>query len=152
VLEPAGPTEPIQARMMPEPTAAYGRYLAHSVANCVGCHTRRDMKTGAYIGESFAGGNEMESHTLAGMKFAPPNLTPHAATGRISSWTEDAFVARFRAGQAIAGTPMPWRTFQIMSDTDLRALYRYLRTVPAVQNDTGPAVRASASGAQAARD
>jgi len=34
----------------PDSTAAYGKYLAESVANCRGCHTNRDMMTGAYIG------------------------------------------------------------------------------------------------------
>jgi hypothetical protein len=32
---------------------------------------------------------------------------------------------------------MPWEAFQRMTDGDLRAIYRYLRTVPAVENETG---------------
>jgi len=43
--------------------------------------------------------------------------------------TEDAFVARFKAGIETA-SPMPWDTFRNMTDEDLRALYRYLRSLP----------------------
>ena len=51
--------------------------------------------------------------------------------------SEDAFVARFRAGRVIPHSPMPWHGFQRMSDDDLRAIYRYLKTVPAVHRDVG---------------
>ena len=36
---------------------------------------------------------------------------------------------------------MPWGLFQRMSDDDIRAIYRYLRTLPAVQNETGPSLQ-----------
>ena len=49
-----------------------------------------------------------------------------------------AFVARFRLGRVIARSPMPWQGFRRMSDDDLRAIYRYLKTVPAVRRDVGP--------------
>lgn len=58
-----------------------------------------------------------------------PNLTPDPKTGRIYAWSEDAFVARFEAGIA-TGSPMPWRTFSRITDDDLRALYRYFRSLP----------------------
>lgn len=45
---------------------------------------------------------------------------------------------------------MPWAAFSRMSDEDLQAVYRYLRCVPAVENNTGDSVRGVA-GAQAAR-
>jgi hypothetical protein len=62
-------------------------------------------------------------------KFVTPNLTPDPKTGHIYAWSEDAFVARFKAGVA-TGSPMPWQTFSRMTDDDLRALYRYLRSLP----------------------
>lgn len=52
--------------------------------------------------------------------------------------SEAVFVARFRAGRVIANSPMPWQAFRKMSDDDLRAIYRYLKTVPAVHRDVGP--------------
>jgi mono/diheme cytochrome c family protein len=127
-LEPTGPSRPIRPRVTIEPTVAYGEYLANTVANCNGCHTRRSLRTGKTEGVTFAGGMEIESHAQPGTKFITPNLTPDA-TGHITSWTEDMFVARFKNGVDTA-SPMPWGAFRKMTDDDLRALYRYLRTLP----------------------
>ncbi len=74
------------------------------------------------------------------MVFVPPNLTPDSVTGRIATWTEEQVVARFRGGERLPGSPMPWRAGR-MTDDDLRAIYRYLRTVPAVEHDPGPSLR-----------
>ena len=41
------------------------------------------------------------------------------------------------ATRAAAGRllpPMPWQTFGQMTDADLKAVFAYLRTVPAVKN------------------
>ena len=54
--------------------------------------------------------------------------------------SEDEFVARFRAGRAIPGSPMPWQGYARMAEDDLRAIYRYLMTVPPARNDVGPPV------------
>ena len=141
VLTPRGPTGPVPQRMAAGPTPEYGRYLVHSVANCVGCHTKIDMRTGAFTGPPLAGGATHPSFSKPGTSFVTPNLTPHPRTGRIASWPEDLFLARFRMGKGAEGSPMPWPAFSRMSDDDLRAIYRYLKTVPAVENDTGDSVR-----------
>jgi len=70
-----------------------------------------------------------------------PNLTPDAATSPIGRWTEEAFVARFRRGEILEGTPMPWGAFARMTDDDLRSVFRYLRTLPPVDHATGPAMQ-----------
>ena len=49
-------------------------------------------------------------------------------------------MARFRQGRVIPGSPMPWQAFSRMADADLRAMYRYLESVPPVRRDNGPAV------------
>jgi mono/diheme cytochrome c family protein len=141
VLRPLAPLTTPPRSVTPAPTAEYGRYLAHSVANCVGCHTPRDAM-GRAVGPELSGGRIIESHTLPGARFAPPNLTPDEATGRIANWTEELFVARLGSGGGPAGSPMPWAAFARMTEDDRRALYRYLRTLPAVRHDTGEAVRA----------
>jgi cytochrome c553 len=116
-------------------TVEYGRYLANDVANCVGCHTNRDMKTGAFIGEPFAGGLHAEPDVFSeGRAFITPNLTPHKATGIMADWTEKAFVARFRAGLIHKGSMMPWGAFSRMDEVDLKALYRYLNSLEPVEN------------------
>jgi hypothetical protein len=70
--------------------------------------------------------------------WSPPNITADSATGRLARFTEDQFVARFRQGRLIPGSPMPWQSFSRMHEDDLRAIYRYLETVPTVRRDNGP--------------
>jgi mono/diheme cytochrome c family protein len=67
-----------------ERSAAYGHYLAHTVANCHGCHTKRSKLTGAFVGEPFAGGMELME---AGTTFTTPNLTA-AEGGLLRTWDE----------------------------------------------------------------
>jgi len=71
----------------------------------------------------------MESSVNAKIKLVPPDITSRPG-GRVATWTDDEFVARFRAGERIPGSPMPWQAFGRMSDDDLHAIYRYLRSVP----------------------
>jgi mono/diheme cytochrome c family protein len=125
MIKPVGPSEEIAERVIPDTTASYGRYLVHNLANCGGCHTKRDIK-GALIGEPFAGGKPMKKNGLTTL--TPPNLTPHPSS-RIYGWTEDMFVKRFRMGRLIEHSEMPWNTFKRMNDTELKAIYRYLKTV-----------------------
>jgi mono/diheme cytochrome c family protein len=129
VLAPKGPSLQPRAHVERGPTIEYGAYLANTVANCGGCHTRRNHRTGAQEGVAFAGGMTVESHDEPGTTFVTPNLTPDPASGYLTAWSEDVFVARFRNAVATA-SPMPWGQFRNMTDGDLRALYRYLRSLP----------------------
>ena len=114
----------------------YGEYLV-SIAGCSGCHTPAEGRPMA--GKLFAGGNE---NTLNEFTVRTANITPDTATG-IGTWTEDMFVAKFRNNSSpeninrVAGkynTLMPWTFFGAMKEGDLKAIYKYLRTVPAVHN------------------
>jgi mono/diheme cytochrome c family protein len=74
-----------------------------------------------------------------GVSFAA-NLTPDRNTGlRSGVWTEELFVKAMRTGKH-AGTsrdilpPMPWPNVAQMTDDDLRAIWEYLGTIPAVAN------------------
>jgi mono/diheme cytochrome c family protein len=141
VLKPEGPSGPVPRAVPVAATAEYGRYLAHSVANCVGCHTVRDLRTGAFTGPVLGGGLDFVSEIDPKVTFVSPNLTPAPRTGKITSWTEELFVARFHTGRGAEGSPMPWSSFRRLSDTDLQAVYRYLRSLPPVEHDTGASVR-----------
>src|SRR5690606_25298330 len=101
----------------------------------------RSLLDGSALGPEFAGGMEMPDESDPTKVFVTPNLTPDPKTGHITSWSEDQFVARFRAGNIRPGTHMPWAAFARMSDADLRAVYRYLRSLPPVENETGPMVQ-----------
>lgn len=138
VLEPKGPTHTPPVHMQPAATAEYGNYLANSVGNCVKCHTRLDMRTGELIAPPFSGGAEHESTKQPGKKFISPNLTPDPTSGWLNSWSEETFVARMQAGPTYPDSPMPWRAFSRVSDDDARALYRYLRSLPAASGGPSP--------------
>ncbi len=116
-------------------SVAYGEYVAHRVANCVGCHTERDLHTGKALGPLFAGGFKLPADAMSeGYTFITPNLTPDPETGIMGRWSEEAFIARFRKGRVFSGSQMPWGSFSRMSDLELKAVYRYLRTLQPVKN------------------
>jgi mono/diheme cytochrome c family protein len=117
-----------------------GRYLVESVGLCWACHTQRDMKTGALAGPRFGGASGLEEPSDPLHLWAPPNITSDSTTGRLAQLTEDEFVARFHAGRILPGSPMPWQGFQRMDEADLRAMYLYLKSVPPVTRDVGPAM------------
>jgi len=120
--------------MKPDSTIEYGSYIANSVANCVGCHTERDMKTGVFIGEPFAGGLRFEPDPFSGgYSFISPNLTPDAETGVIADWSERTFLSRLHNGRQQKGSPMTWGLFSRMNDMELKAVYRYLKSLKPVK-------------------
>ena len=84
VIEPVGPSEEIQMSVKPDSTIEYGKYLAQSVANCRGCHTDRDMKTGKYVGPFYAGGFKMPSEINPALLVVSPNITTDPTTGRLA--------------------------------------------------------------------
>jgi mono/diheme cytochrome c family protein len=142
MITPRGPESVPPARAPAElPTVERGEYMANNVAGCVNCHSKRDMMDGSYIGPRFAGGHEMPFDDDPTKMFVSPNLTPDPATGHIHQWSEEQFVARFRAGRVHPQSHMPWGLFVKMSDADLQAIYRYLRTLEPVRNETGPIVQ-----------
>jgi cytochrome c553 len=66
------------------------------------------------------------------------NLTPDRATG-LGSWTADEFVAAIRTGRHQGRgrpilPPMPAAVYANMTDDDLRAIFAYLQTIPAIAN------------------
>lgn len=142
VLKPVGPTQPVPVTSPVGATVERGRYLVHSVAGCADCHTKRDLRTGKFVGAPLSGGTEFLERTPVEQTFVSPNLTPHAGTGRITTWNEDIFVARLQTGRGPDGSPMPWSSYGRLNEEDMRAIYRYLRSLPPVQNHTGDSVRA----------
>jgi cytochrome c553 len=95
---------------------------------------------------------DMQRHALAlgnpmltawagpwGVSFAS-NLTPDVETG-IGEWTEENFIQAMRTGKHQGQPngrdilpPMPWQTIKEMTDADLKALWAYFRSVPAIKN------------------
>lgn len=124
LVKPAGPHGEVPKKITRDTSVAYGKYLATVIANCNGCHTKR-APTGAFIGDHFSGGNPMIEHGIA---YTPPNLL-HDSSGRIFSWSQQMFIERFRKGELIKGSPMPWVPYKRMSDDELKAIYHFLKTL-----------------------
>jgi mono/diheme cytochrome c family protein len=121
-----------RARVVAEPTAEYGAYVA---TTCTGCH-----------GAGFTGG------PIPG---APPdwpasrNITPHPTAG-IGRWTEADFDRLLTTGvrpdgRVVDTVHMPVRMTRVMTEVERRALWRYLRTVPA-RGGAAPAAPRVAAG------
>ena len=72
-----------------------------------------------------------------------PNLTPDKATG-IGDWTEAMFLSALRTGKHLGGSgrailpPMPWPGYRQLTDEDLKAIFAYLRSIPAIKNEVPP--------------
>ena len=66
------------------------------------------------------------------------NLTPDVETG-IGSWTEDMFIKAIRNGKHMGVgrqilPPMPWDMYRNMNDDDLKAIFAFLKSLPAISN------------------
>lgn len=115
-----------------------GSYLVNAIGDCTGCHTSDPTKFLAG-GTPFGGGG-------APFTVISRNLTPDPATGLASNIKSvDAFVNAMQTGAdyhgvAAGGSPtktlvvMPWETFRWMTTADLKAIYAYLKLIPAVAN------------------
>lgn len=138
VFKPVGPSKEVPKYVSKDTGVLYGQYLATSVANCRGCHTNRDLKTGEFVGPEYAGGFKMPIDGRDGEFIVTCNLTPDPETGRITSWNEERFIQRFREGKKIKDSHMPWGPFKQFSDNDLKSIYSFLKTLKPIKNDPGP--------------
>lgn len=100
--------------LLPAKTAEYGEYLTFI---CTVCHT-----------EDLSGGSGADE----GM-----NLTPG---GQLANWTEEDFIQTLRTGVApdgkrLNGEEMPWLTFSRFTDQEMKAIWLYLQSIPAVETE-----------------
>jgi mono/diheme cytochrome c family protein len=68
------------------------------------------------------------------------NLTPDKETG-LGDWTVEEFIATMKTGRERGKgrpvmPPMPIQNLAAMTDTDIRALFAYLQSIPAIKNRT----------------
>ncbi len=133
--KPVGPASPPPAVSRHGATVENGRYLVESVSLCGSCHTQRDRASATFTGQRFGGATGMTDDFNPKRTWSPPNIT---TGGKLGTLTEDEFVARIHTGRVIPGSPMPWQNFQRMNDEDLRAIYKFLASMPAATADMGP--------------
>ena len=89
-----------------------------------------------------------------GVSFAI-NLTPDKETG-IAEWSEEHFSRALRTGKHQGQPngrdilpPMPWFNLKQMTDDDLKAMWAYLRSIPAVRNQVPFPVPPQSAGSTA---
>lgn len=119
----------------------YGQYLVYNY-DCWTCHsgdfTKMDPKDPSKSFDFLAGGNRMADLNDKGLSTA--NLTPDKTTG-IGNWSEAQFVSTMTTGITPAGKIMryPMTRHPAVSEGEFKAIYAYLRTVPAITKDELPA-------------
>jgi len=101
-------------------TLEYGEYLVN-VHACTACH-----------GEALSGKQPVEP----GAPLAP-NLTPG---GELIGWTEADFIQTIRSGvtphgHELSGS-MPWKGLRHMTDDELKTIWLYLQSLPALETTT----------------
>lgn len=108
----------VPVALVPSETAEYGKYLA---ASCVGCHH-----------PNYAGG------AIPGVPPSWPsaaNLTPK---GNFAKWSFEDFKKTTQSGVTPEGKSlnpqfMPWPSMAAMNETELKALYAFLKALPAAE-------------------
>lgn len=107
-----------------------GRYLVRT-SGCNDCHTPGYAPSGGKVPE----GDWLKGN---GTGFMGPWGTtyPHNLRRTVAGMTEDAWVEMLSTREASA--PMPWPSVRAMSDTDKRAIYRYIKSLP-LAGDAAPA-------------
>lgn len=121
-------------------TLKYGKYLIEAAA-CSECHTKA-VQGKPVVGMDYAGGNEY--NIGGGTTIRSANITPDRISG-IGAWTKEQFIARFKqytngsmkpypVKQGEFQTIMPWWRYGGMKESDLAAVYTYLKTVKPVSN------------------
>lgn len=118
----AGSIDAKSASHVAAPSAqAAGKYLVR-IGGCNDCHTP---------GYSESGGNVPVGHWLTGVPvgFRGPWGTSYASNLRlyVDPMSEDDFVRVMRARND--KPPMPWESLHAMSDPDLRAVYRFIKSL-----------------------
>lgn len=72
-----------------------------------------------------------------GISFAA-NLSPDGPTG-LGNWTDEIFIKAIRTGKHMGFgrnilPPMPWQNYANLTDEDLKTIFAYLKSLPAINN------------------
>jgi hypothetical protein len=123
-----------------------GSYYVNAVSDCNACHTWQTWAPGGnpYLGQPkqinvarfLAGGRN--NFPIPGI--VSRDITPYA-DGLPAGLTLPEFIQSIRTGHDSDDGEllqiMPWPWFQDMTDTDLAAIYEYLRSIPPIQPGPG---------------
>ncbi len=140
-----------------------GKYLVDMIG-CHDCHSPKNFTPEGIpvpdMTKAFSGYSGMKLPAVDAAKLAPgnwylmapdltayagpwgityaANITPDEQTG-IGLWTDDIFVKAMRTGLHMGAgrhilPPMPWTYYKNATDEDLKAMFAYLMSMPAIKN------------------
>jgi mono/diheme cytochrome c family protein len=111
-----------------------GTYLVRGIVGCGNCHTPKGPDGRALADQELSGGVVFKAPTFVSVA---ANITPDPETG-IGKWTDQQIIDAIRNGKRPDGTtigpPMPVGFYRNMSDTDVRAVVAYLRSVKPISH------------------
>jgi mono/diheme cytochrome c family protein len=123
-----------------------GRYLVESILACGNCHTPKTPGGEPIAGRNLSGGGL--TFSIPPFSGAASNITPDRETG-IGTWSDDDIKRAIVEGRrpdhgrlpntelaVVMATPF----FAALTPSDLEAVVRHLRSVPAVRNAVAPPV------------
>ena len=106
--------------------------IVFRASGCESCHATPGQENKTRLG----GGAPLRSPFGT---FYPPNISPHKEDG-IGSWTLAQFQRAMRGGVSPEGDHLypafPYTSYQRMTATDIRDLFGYMMTLPAVAGET----------------
>lgn len=112
---------------------ARGDYLVNNVMGCPACHTPMGPQ-GPDMSKKFAGGLEVPE--VFGT-WRSLNITQDKKTG-IGGWTDEQIATLIREGKRPNGDQvfpiMPYPFYNHLSDTDVKSIVAYLRTIKPIEN------------------
>ncbi len=156
------PAAALVTAAVPGELVARGKYIVNSFG-CADCHTPKKLgASGPEPDLEHAFSGHPEGMVMPPAPALPPgpwmvsaagtltawagpwgtsfsaNLTPDAETG-LGKWTEETFLSTVRSGRHMGRgrqilPPMPIEQLANMTDDDLRAIFAYLQSLPAVHN------------------
>jgi mono/diheme cytochrome c family protein len=125
------PASEVAAGYQPNVANGQAMFLA---GNCSACHTAPGQEDRTQL----AGGLKLKSPFGT---FVTPNISPDAKFG-IGSWTELEFVNAMKRGTGRHGEHLypafPYSAYSLMKTSDVRDLFAYIKTLPAVGTGTAP--------------
>lgn len=115
-----------------------GRYLAHNVAVCMDCHSKRDWtkSSGPVIpGTEGQGGDKLGKEMGLPGTLYTKNITP----ANLGGWTDGEILRALTAGvnkdNKTLFPLMPYLSYRNLSREDLYSIIAYLRTLKPIKND-----------------
>jgi mono/diheme cytochrome c family protein len=116
-----------------KPNVANGEVM-FTAGNCSACH----MTPGQADRTHLSGGLKLKSPFGT---FVAPNISPDPKHG-IGAWTETQFANAMKRGTGPGGEHLypafPYASYSLMKTSDVRDLFAYLRTLPAIATPSAP--------------